>query len=149
MYGKSILSIWSLRTKLHLDPMVICMFQVHYVSFAAWFVCFLFFFGLSMWWLIVQLTDSVDSIRYKGTYCSQEVAIKVLKPERIDSDMQREFAQEVFIMRYYMQYHYHLFAIGDLFLLLQWSDFVESLESGWRLYYWTLVVFKRLAFCIS
>ncbi|KAF3434774.1 hypothetical protein FNV43_RR21860 [Rhamnella rubrinervis] len=36
---------------------------------------------------------------YKGTYCSQEVAIKVLKPERIDSDMQREFAQEVFIMR--------------------------------------------------
>ncbi|XP_048336424.2 serine/threonine-protein kinase STY46 isoform X1 [Ziziphus jujuba] len=36
---------------------------------------------------------------YKGTYCSQEVAIKILKPERIDTDMQREFAQEVFIMR--------------------------------------------------
>ncbi|KAM4089480.1 hypothetical protein ACB094_07G155300 [Castanea mollissima] len=36
---------------------------------------------------------------YKGTYCSQEVAIKVLKPERVNSDMQREFAQEVFIMR--------------------------------------------------
>ncbi|KAJ9704523.1 hypothetical protein PVL29_002874 [Vitis rotundifolia] len=36
---------------------------------------------------------------YKGTYCSQEVAIKVLKPERINSDMQKEFAQEVFIMR--------------------------------------------------
>ncbi|KAJ8767007.1 hypothetical protein K2173_012516 [Erythroxylum novogranatense] len=36
---------------------------------------------------------------FKGTYCSQEVAIKVLKPERINSDMQREFAQEVFIMR--------------------------------------------------
>lgn len=36
---------------------------------------------------------------YKGTYCSQEVAIKVLKPERIDSDMLREFSQEVFIMR--------------------------------------------------
>ncbi|KAG5526854.1 hypothetical protein RHGRI_032946 [Rhododendron griersonianum] len=36
---------------------------------------------------------------YKGTYCSQEVAIKVLKPERIDSDLQKEFAQEVFIMR--------------------------------------------------
>ncbi|XP_050259501.1 serine/threonine-protein kinase STY46-like isoform X8 [Quercus robur] len=35
---------------------------------------------------------------YKGTYCSQEVAIKVLKPERVISDMQREFAQ-VFIMR--------------------------------------------------
>ncbi|XAR72670.1 Dual-specificity kinase [Bertholletia excelsa] len=36
---------------------------------------------------------------YKGTYCSQEVAIKVLKPERVNSDLQREFAQEVFIMR--------------------------------------------------
>ncbi|OMO80028.1 hypothetical protein CCACVL1_13213 [Corchorus capsularis] len=36
---------------------------------------------------------------YKGTYCSQEVAIKVLKPERINNDLQKEFAQEVFIMR--------------------------------------------------
>ncbi|KAJ4715928.1 putative Protein kinase [Melia azedarach] len=36
---------------------------------------------------------------YKGTYCSQDVAIKVLKSERINSDMQKEFAQEVFIMR--------------------------------------------------
>jgi hypothetical protein len=37
---------------------------------------------------------------YKGTYCSQEVAIKVLKPERLDSDLEKEFAQEVFIMRF-------------------------------------------------
>ncbi|KAL6655135.1 hypothetical protein ACP70R_005961 [Stipagrostis hirtigluma subsp. patula] len=36
---------------------------------------------------------------YRGTYCSQDVAIKVLKPERINADMQREFAQEVYIMR--------------------------------------------------
>ncbi|KAF5180519.1 Serine/threonine-protein kinase STY17 [Thalictrum thalictroides] len=36
---------------------------------------------------------------YKGTYCSQEVAIKILKPERVNADMQREFAQEVYIMR--------------------------------------------------
>ncbi|KAJ9132685.1 hypothetical protein P3X46_033525 [Hevea brasiliensis] len=36
---------------------------------------------------------------YKGTYYSQEVAIKVLRPERIDSNLQKEFAQEVFIMR--------------------------------------------------
>uniref|UniRef100_A0A2P2JU42 non-specific serine/threonine protein kinase n=1 Tax=Rhizophora mucronata TaxID=61149 RepID=A0A2P2JU42_RHIMU len=36
---------------------------------------------------------------FKGTYCSQEVAIKVLKAEHINSDMQKEFAQEVFIMR--------------------------------------------------
>ncbi|CAL5326171.1 unnamed protein product [Camellia sinensis] len=37
--------------------------------------------------------------RYKGTYCSQEVAIKVLKPDLVNKDMLREFAQEVFIMR--------------------------------------------------
>ncbi|TYI95497.1 hypothetical protein E1A91_D01G002200v1 [Gossypium mustelinum] len=36
---------------------------------------------------------------YKGTYCSQDVAIKVLKPERVDTDIQEDFAQEVFIMR--------------------------------------------------
>ncbi|XP_058098391.1 serine/threonine-protein kinase STY46-like isoform X2 [Magnolia sinica] len=36
---------------------------------------------------------------YRGSYCSQDVAIKVLKPERINVDMQREFAQEVYIMR--------------------------------------------------
>ncbi|KAM0879699.1 hypothetical protein ACQ4PT_034066 [Festuca glaucescens] len=36
---------------------------------------------------------------YRGTYCSQDVAIKVLKPERVSVDMQREFAQEVYIMR--------------------------------------------------
>ncbi|WOL18901.1 serine/threonine-protein kinase STY46 [Canna indica] len=36
---------------------------------------------------------------YRGTYCSQDVAIKVLKPESVDVDIQREFAQEVFIMR--------------------------------------------------
>ncbi|XP_010266926.1 PREDICTED: serine/threonine-protein kinase STY46 isoform X2 [Nelumbo nucifera] len=36
---------------------------------------------------------------YKGTYRSQEVAIKVLKPEHVNENMQREFAQEVFIMR--------------------------------------------------
>ncbi|KAK9944258.1 hypothetical protein M0R45_009832 [Rubus argutus] len=36
---------------------------------------------------------------YKGTYCSQEVAIKVLKPECVNPDMQKDFVQEVFIMR--------------------------------------------------
>ncbi|KAL9231866.1 hypothetical protein vseg_007032 [Gypsophila vaccaria] len=36
---------------------------------------------------------------YKGTYCSQDVAIKVLKAERINTDLQKEFAQEVYIMR--------------------------------------------------
>ncbi|KAK4746630.1 hypothetical protein SAY87_025667 [Trapa incisa] len=36
---------------------------------------------------------------YKGTYCSQEVAIKVLKAEHVNPNMQREFAQEVFILR--------------------------------------------------
>ncbi|KAI0500900.1 hypothetical protein KFK09_019118 [Dendrobium nobile] len=36
---------------------------------------------------------------YRGTYCSQDVAIKVFKPEHVSLDMQREFAQEVYIMR--------------------------------------------------
>ncbi|XP_077231320.1 serine/threonine-protein kinase STY46-like [Tasmannia lanceolata] len=36
---------------------------------------------------------------YRGSYCSQDVAIKVLKPERVNVDMQREFAQEIYIMR--------------------------------------------------
>ncbi|XP_010531127.1 PREDICTED: serine/threonine-protein kinase STY17-like [Tarenaya hassleriana] len=36
---------------------------------------------------------------YRGTYCSQEVAIKVFKPERVNAEMLREFSQEVYIMR--------------------------------------------------
>ncbi|KAF7809614.1 serine/threonine-protein kinase STY17 isoform X1 [Senna tora] len=36
---------------------------------------------------------------FRGTYCSQDVAIKVLQAERINGDMLREFAQEVYIMR--------------------------------------------------
>ncbi|KAI9109712.1 hypothetical protein K1719_019342 [Acacia pycnantha] len=36
---------------------------------------------------------------YRGTYCSQDVAIKVLKPDKINTEMSREFAQEVYIMR--------------------------------------------------
>ncbi|KAI5077479.1 hypothetical protein GOP47_0007303 [Adiantum capillus-veneris] len=36
---------------------------------------------------------------FKGTYCGQDVAIKVLKPERLNENLQREFAQEVYIMR--------------------------------------------------
>ncbi|PWZ13434.1 Serine/threonine-protein kinase STY17 [Zea mays] len=40
---------------------------------------------------------------YHGTYCSQDVAIKVLKPERVSVDMLREFAQEVYIMNHFLQ----------------------------------------------
>ncbi|KAJ0960289.1 hypothetical protein J5N97_001860 [Dioscorea zingiberensis] len=40
-----------------------------------------------------------DGDSYRGTYYSQDVAIKVLKPERLNEDMQHEFAQEVYIMR--------------------------------------------------
>ncbi|KAL3539115.1 hypothetical protein ACH5RR_002481 [Cinchona calisaya] len=36
---------------------------------------------------------------YKGIYCSQEVAIKILKAERLNSELQKEFVQEVYIMR--------------------------------------------------
>ncbi|XP_054824278.1 serine/threonine-protein kinase STY17-like isoform X2 [Prosopis cineraria] len=36
---------------------------------------------------------------YRGNYCSQDVAIKVLKTDKINTEMLREFAQEVYIMR--------------------------------------------------
>eukprot|EP00475_Leptophrys_vorax_P030471 TRINITY_DN45696_c0_g1_i4.p1 TRINITY_DN45696_c0_g1~~TRINITY_DN45696_c0_g1_i4.p1 ORF type:complete len:380 (-),score=20.26 TRINITY_DN45696_c0_g1_i4:181-1254(-) len=36
---------------------------------------------------------------YRGTYCGQDVAIKILKAERLNDSLQAEFAQEVFIMR--------------------------------------------------
>ncbi|XP_054786507.1 serine/threonine-protein kinase STY46-like [Prosopis cineraria] len=36
---------------------------------------------------------------FRGTYCSQDVAIKVLKAENLSSDWKKEFAQEVYIMR--------------------------------------------------
>ncbi|XP_028768091.1 serine/threonine-protein kinase STY46-like isoform X2 [Neltuma alba] len=36
---------------------------------------------------------------FRGTYCSQDVAIKVLKAENVSSDWKKEFAQEVYIMR--------------------------------------------------
>lgn len=37
--------------------------------------------------------------RYKGTFCTQDVAIKALKDEYLYENVQREFAQEVYIMR--------------------------------------------------
>ncbi|KAJ7523571.1 hypothetical protein O6H91_18G054700 [Diphasiastrum complanatum] len=36
---------------------------------------------------------------YRGTYCGQDVAIKILKSERLSESLQREFAQEVLMMR--------------------------------------------------
>ncbi|KAL8552983.1 hypothetical protein ACS0TY_001597 [Phlomoides rotata] len=36
---------------------------------------------------------------YRGTYYGQEVAIKILKTERLNTELQKEFAQEVYIMR--------------------------------------------------
>ncbi|XP_011003100.1 PREDICTED: dual specificity protein kinase shkB-like isoform X1 [Populus euphratica] len=36
---------------------------------------------------------------YKGTFCSQDVAIKVLRGEHLNNKLQSEFDQEVFIMR--------------------------------------------------
>jgi hypothetical protein len=37
--------------------------------------------------------------RYKGTFCSQDVAIKVLRGEHLNNKLQSEFYQEVSIMR--------------------------------------------------
>ncbi|GFY89834.1 ACT-like protein tyrosine kinase family protein [Actinidia rufa] len=62
--------------------------------------------GIDVWEIDPQLLKFERQVAsgaygdlYKGTYCSQEVAIKILKPDRVNSDLLREFAQEVFIMR--------------------------------------------------
>ncbi|XP_076952759.1 serine/threonine-protein kinase STY17-like [Bidens hawaiensis] len=62
--------------------------------------------GLDVWEIDANLLKFENKVAsgnfrelYKGSYCSQEVAIKVLKPERMDSDMLREFSQEVYILR--------------------------------------------------
>jgi hypothetical protein len=62
--------------------------------------------GTDVWEIDTQLLKFGHNIAsgsygdlYKGTYCSQEVAIKVLKAERVTPEMQTEFAQEVYIMR--------------------------------------------------
>ncbi|KAL2347481.1 hypothetical protein Fmac_001481 [Flemingia macrophylla] len=36
---------------------------------------------------------------FKGTFCNQDVAIKVLKHDKLDENIQKEFAQEVYILR--------------------------------------------------
>ncbi|KAL0914003.1 hypothetical protein M5K25_017500 [Dendrobium thyrsiflorum] len=46
-----------------------------------------------------KLSSGSQCNLYRGTYCSQDVAIKLFKPEHVSLDMQREFAQEVYIMR--------------------------------------------------
>lgn len=38
--------------------------------------------------------------RYKGSFHNQEVAIKVLKSECLNEDMRRDFAQEIYILRF-------------------------------------------------
>jgi hypothetical protein len=62
--------------------------------------------GTDVWEIDISLLKFENKVAsgsfgdlYKGSYCSQEVAIKVLKPERVNLDMLREFSQEVFIMR--------------------------------------------------
>ncbi|RWR90653.1 Protein kinase domain-containing protein [Cinnamomum micranthum f. kanehirae] len=62
--------------------------------------------GMDVWEIDARLLKFENKVAsgsygdlYKGSYCSQEVAIKVLKPERINLDMQQEFAQEVYILR--------------------------------------------------
>ncbi|KAK4709650.1 hypothetical protein R3W88_004163 [Solanum pinnatisectum] len=49
------------------------------------------------------VTDGIRTIyricRYKGSFHNQEVAIKVLKSECLNEDVQRDFAQEIYIFR--------------------------------------------------
>ncbi|XP_061356339.1 serine/threonine-protein kinase STY46-like [Gastrolobium bilobum] len=45
-----------------------------------------------------QIASGSVSDLYKGTYCNQDVAIKVLKDSNLNEDIQREFSQEVYIL---------------------------------------------------
>ncbi|EYU37995.1 hypothetical protein ABFS82_02G004200 [Erythranthe guttata] len=62
--------------------------------------------GTDVWEIDPQLLKFESKIAsgsygdlYKATYRSQEVAIKILKTERLNTELQKEFAQEVYIMR--------------------------------------------------
>ncbi|XP_042061188.1 serine/threonine-protein kinase STY46-like [Salvia splendens] len=62
--------------------------------------------GTDVWEIDPQLLKFESKIAsgsygdlYKGTFCSQEVAIKIIKTERLNMELQKEFAQEVYIMR--------------------------------------------------
>ncbi|KZV33176.1 putative serine/threonine-protein kinase drkC, partial [Dorcoceras hygrometricum] len=64
------------------------------------------FDGSDVWEINAKLLDFEYNIAsgsnrdlYKGSFRSQDVAIKVFKTEFINGDMQREFAQEVYILR--------------------------------------------------
>ncbi|KAL5778292.1 hypothetical protein ACOSP7_011218 [Xanthoceras sorbifolium] len=46
-----------------------------------------------------KITSGSYGDLYKGTFCSQEVAIKVLMSEHLNENIRKEFAQEVYIMR--------------------------------------------------
>lgn len=52
----------------------------------------------------MQYFMSFHFFRYRGTYCGQEVAIKILKPGRANAAILRDFAQEIYIMRFVLIY---------------------------------------------
>lgn len=59
-----------------------------------------FFLFISQYYILLGLTHlSTYNCRYKGLFRSQDVAIKVFKADSISGNMQREFAQEVYILR--------------------------------------------------
>ncbi|GAU24935.1 hypothetical protein TSUD_311700 [Trifolium subterraneum] len=45
-----------------------------------------------------KIASGSSSYLYKGTLCNQDVAIKVLKQESLNENIQREFSQEVYIL---------------------------------------------------
>ncbi|CAK9178373.1 unnamed protein product [Ilex paraguariensis] len=62
--------------------------------------------GTDVWEIDAKLLTFEEKIAsgsngnlYKGTFRSQDVAIKVFKSEYLNEDVQKEFAQEVFILR--------------------------------------------------
>lgn len=118
MCGKLTPTCWEWEIKLHQALMEICKLSV-FLCVCVWGCAWIWFSkGTTLFWFmfLLQLLLFVVS-RYRGTYCSQDVAIKVLKPERINMDMQREFAQEVYIMRFVI-----LICMSFLWTRRTWSN---------------------------
>lgn len=70
---------------------------------------FIFFSYIS--WLQVSLCSNAVLYRYRATYLGQDVAVKILKAEKLNEAIALEFNQEVEILRWFVDNHLVLFIL--------------------------------------
>lgn len=103
MAGKLIQACWNMKWKLLLHHFTICEYFLSSIAKICLFMS-------------IQLISMMGSRRFKGTFRNQDVAIKVLRAEHINENMQKEFAQEVYIMRFFISCP--LPSTGSAFIIL-------------------------------